>query len=479
MIENTGILLSIIMAIPMLGVMFASLAKDGQGQTIKGRNVLSVGIFTVLSNLVILWITARKINVNGTNLQLIEKFKWLETPNIELVFGIDFFSLLLIAAIHFAVLLGMIGVRNNPYRQKTLIILSLLFLSMITGYLLAADIFSFYIFFEATLLPLFMLVGIFGDIKKQDILYRFFLYNLLGAMLLFTALCILFDNENVSISEISRVSLNRHIEIFVWGAIFVAFLSRIPNWPFHYWISSVNVNICNPLVFIVANIMPLTGVYGLIRFFPLTAPDILEPYLLALKIISITTMVVISLIGFSNRDIQYKLFSYMTVYYILYLLGALLPTDALLGNIGFSLFAYLIVISAIEIMISHLEKEKQCTKVGDCGILCNIKRSSFVLSFFILAAVGLPLSSLFLNNMLIFAGLLSYNIKMAAFILLAIILSSISLLHHLFYLKYPQEEVTDSKDVCVSDISMSVFCVLIVFMLILIASFINPLWFME
>jgi NADH:ubiquinone oxidoreductase subunit 4 (subunit M) len=141
MIENTGILLSIIMAIPMLGVMFSSLAKDGQGQTIKGRNVLSVGIFTVLSNLVILWITARKINVNGTNLQLIEKFKWLETPNIELVFGIDFFSLLLIAAIHFAVLLGMIGVRNNPYRQKTLIILSLLFLSMITGYLLAADIF--------------------------------------------------------------------------------------------------------------------------------------------------------------------------------------------------------------------------------------------------------------------------------------------------------------------------------------------------
>lgn len=477
MIENTGILLTVILAVPLLGLLFAAVSKEN-ASGVRGRNVLAVGIFTVISNLVVLWITARKTDFSDKASRLVQKFEWLEVPKIELVLELDFFSLLLIAALHFAVLLGLIGIRNNTYRQKTLVVFSLMFLEMATGYFLASDLFSFYIFFEAMLLPLFMLVGIFGDVRRQDILYRFFLYNLLGAVLLFVALCVLFNAENVVIRDINQVVLGHNIELLVWSLIFIAFLSRIPIWPFHYWLSSVNVNISNPLVFIIANVMPLTGVYGLIRFSPLTAPDILTPYLLILEIVSITTMVVIALIGFSNRDIQYKIFSYMTVYYILYLLGALLPTDALLANIGFSLFAYLIIIAAIEIIVSHLEKERQCSGAGECGILCNIRRSSFVLSFFILAAVGLPLSSLFLNNMLIFAGLVKYNLKMAIFILLAIVLSSLSLLQHLFYLRYPQAE-TSEGGACVNDISLPVFAVFVLVMLLLAVSFVNPLWYME
>lgn len=476
MIDNLNTLLFVIMAIPLFGIIFAGLSKENSNG--HGHNVLAVGIFTVLSNLVVLWITARKVDFSGGAQHLSAKFEWLAVPKIELIFELDFFSLLLIAAVHLAVLLGFIGVRNNNYRQKTLVIFALMFLEMITGYFFASDLFSFYIFFEAMLLPLFMLVGIFGDSRRQDILYRFFLYNLLGAMLLFVALCILFNSENILIREMNRAVLSKHLELLVWVSIFIAFLSRIPIWPFHYWLSSVNVNISNPLVFIIANIMPLTGVYGLIRFSPLTAPEILEPYLLFLEIVSITTMFIIALIGFSNRDIQYKIFSYMTVYYILYLLGALLPTDALLANIGFSLFAYLIVTAAIEIIVSHLEKERMCNGLNDCGILCSVPRSSFVLSFFILAAVGLPLSSLFLNNMLIFAGLVNYNLKMAIFILSAIILSSLSLLQHLFYLRYPQNE-TKTNENCIEDISLPVFMVFALVMVLLVVSFVNPLWYME
>ena len=135
-----------------------------------------------------------------------------------------------------------------------------------------------------------MMVGIFGDVRKQQVLYRFFLYNLLGAVFLFVARVVLYNHENVGILEVSRIVLSEHGEVLVWGSIFIAFLSRIPVWPFHYWISSVNANISNPLVFIVANIVPLSGVYGLIRFFPVNAPAALDPYLLVLEIISIVTM---------------------------------------------------------------------------------------------------------------------------------------------------------------------------------------------
>lgn len=469
-----NIFLLLIMGVPLLGVLFALISKDSSAE--KRNNILSLGFLVTLTNLFIIFLALRSLKGEG-DIQFISNINWLSIPKIEFVFGADIFSLLLIAAVHFAMLLGLVGIRNNTHRQKTLVIFAMLFLSMMTNYLLAYDLFSFYIFFEAMLLPLFMLVGIFGNIKKQDILYRFFLYNLFGAVFLFIALCILFNQQNFNIQNIGNAHLIPKLQFFVWGAIFVAFLSRIPIWPFHYWISSINTNLSNPLVFIIANLLPLTGVYGLIRFFPLTAPSIMAPYMLILEIISIITMLVIALIGFSNRDVRYKIFSYTTVYYILYLLGALLPTDTLLENIGFSLFSWIIIISAIEIILSHIEKEKQCNGVMECGILCNIKLASFALSFFILAAVGLPLSSIFLNNMLIFAGLLRFNLKMSIFILLAIVLSSLSLLQHLFYLRYPQK-ANPQGQVCLQDISVMVFAFLVIIMVVLLITFINPFWYM-
>lgn len=475
MIEQTNIFLILMMVIPFLGTLFALISKENPSK--KTNNVLSVGIFTTVINLVVIYMAFRGIeNVDG-DISFVTNISWLETPKIEFVFGADIFSLLLIAAVHCAILLGFVGVQSNTYRPKTLVVFSMLFLGTITNYLLSYDLFSFYIFFEAMLLPLFMLVGIFGNIRKQDILYRFFIYNLAGAVCLFAALCILFNQHNVVIQSIGEADISYKLQLFVWGAIFIAFLSRIPIWPFHYWISSINTALDNPLVFIIANLMPLTGVYGLIRFFPLTAPDVIKPYLIALETISIISMLVVALIGYSNKDIRYKIFSYSTVCYILYLLGTLLPTDTLLTNIGFSLFAWIIIVAAIEIILAHLDKEKQCNNLSECGILCNIKCTSFALSFFILAAVGMPLSSIFLNNMLIFAGLLKFNLKMTIFIMLAMVLSSLSLLQYLFYLRYPQSQTLNSQ-ACAKDIPAPVFVLLLLIMLLLFVSFINPSWYM-
>lgn len=467
-------ILTAIMVVPLLGVLFASLSKETANDS--NRNVLSVGLFTVVSNLILLWRVSQYIDINNTDWQLVEKFNWLENPRIELVFGIDIFSLLLIASVHFAVLLGMIGICRNVYRQKALIIFSLLFLTMVSGYFMAADLFSFYIFFEAMLLPLFMLVGIFGDIKRRQLLYRFFIYNLLGAVFLFMALTILYNYQNVGIKEVSRIIVSRNIATMVWGAIFIAFLSRIPIWPFHYWIASVNANVSNPLVFIIANLMPLTGVYGLIRFFPVNMPEPLAPYLLILEALSIITMLMIALIGFIKRDIQYKLFSYMTIYYIFYLLGALLPTDRLLMNIGFSLFSFLIIIAAIEVLVEHIEDQKRCNDINECGILGSIKRTSFVFSFLILAGIGMPLSSLFLNNLVIFSGLMNFNLKMVVFILAALTIGAVGLLQQLFYLRYSFDDSHIGNEEA-ADISLRTFALMLLTIGILLLSFINPLWF--
>ena len=435
--------LSTIIAIPFIGLLFALAAKDDEKT--HGRNVFNVSVFAIMTNLLVIWRMFALLDVSAPGLQMVERYEWLENPKISIVLGMDVFSLLLISAVHAAVLIGMFGARHNKEDGKALMVFSLMFVSMITGFFAAADIFSFYIFFEAMLLPLFMIIGMFGGIRKQGVL------------------------------AVSQVNLNMRLEIFVWGAIFVSFLSRIPIWPFHYWISSISTGLRNPLVFIITNVIPLTGVYGFVRFWPKTVPGVLSYFMIILEIVCVISMVFIALIGLINKDIQYKIFSFMTVGYIIYLLAAFLPTDMVLQNIGYSLFSFLIIAAGLEVLSNHLEKQQECMEIGSAGILCALPRASLVFSFFVLAAVGMPLSSMFLNNFVLVADLLDKNIKMGSLVVFSLIVIAAALLQELYRLKDNSCVVPDKP--CAADISARAYGVLLLVCGFLLLTFVNPLWF--
>lgn len=471
---NTFSILSLIITTPFLGMLFALAAKeDASGTT---RNVCNVSIFAIIANMVLIWRIFMLIDINQPGLQLTETFNWLSNPNINIMFGVDVFSLLMIFAVHIAFLIGFIGVRNHLTQQKSLMVFSLLFLSMITGFFVAADIFSFYIFFEAMMLPLFMLLGMFGEIRRRVLIHRFLLYNMLSATIFFMATVFLFNRHGgtVELSDLRSFALHKH-SYLIWIGIYLALLSRIPIWPFHYWISSINTNIKNPCVFIITSIIPLTGIYGFVRFLPLEFPAESANYVLALEIIAVITMLFIGLIGFINKDRQYKLFSYITIYYIMYLLGVLTRTDIILLNISFSFFSYLIIVSCLEVISHHLQKEQESLDIHDDGLLCAVPRLSFVYSFLVLAGIGLPLSSLFLNNFLIISHLLASNLKLGVIVVLSLVLASATLLQELFRLK--NREKLCSMGECAIDLSHPTFIFMIVVCFVLIMSFIKPLWF--
>lgn len=357
-------------------------------------------------------------------------------------------------------------------------VFALLFLSQITGFLLAADVFSFYIFFEAMLFPVFMLIGIFGDIRRQGIMYRFFLYNFLGAVVLFLATIILYNYQNgaVEISKVTQLSFNGRTEHFMWASILISFLSRIPIWPFHFWIASVSSSIKNPLVFIIVNLIPLTGIYGLIRFLPQTFPVSAAFYITALEIIGVVTMLFIALIGFINRDTQYKFFSYITVYYIMYMLGLLSKNTLIMLNVGFSFFSYLIIVAGLEFVSSYVRSQQEKLELGTEGLLCPVPRLAFVYSFLVLAAIGLPVSSLFLNNFLIISSLLENSFNLGITVICALVLSSGALLGDLYRLKDSSAFCPEKG--CITDISKPYFFFMTFIIFVLIASFIRPLWFL-
>lgn len=472
---NTFSILSLIIAIPFLGMLFTLFSKDSGNDF--NSNVLSVAIFSVVANIVMIFRIFMLLEVYKPGLQLVETYNWMENPKIDIVFGVDVMSLMLLLAIHIAFIIGFIGVRKNQENQKSLMVWSLLFLSMITGFFVAADIFSFYIFFEAMLFPLFMLLGMFGDVKRQEYINRFLLYSMIGAIIFFIATVMLFNYQHgmLELQQLNNMKLNSKKEYFIWGAIFVSLLSRIPVWPFHYWISSINSSIKNPMVFLISMIVPLTGIYGFVRFLPQNLPAVLNNYIMIIQIIGVVTMLFIALIGFTNKDRQYKIFSYITIYYIMYLLGILTRDDVILLNIAFSFFSYLIIVASLEVLSYDIYQKQNSLDINDEGLLCAYPKLSLIYSFMTLAAVGLPLSSLFLNNFLILADLLAVNIKMGMIMLFSQVIVSATLLKELFRLR--DEEKIASFPADVHDLNHKTFLFMMFVCFILLMSIIKPLWF--
>lgn len=466
-------LLSLIVAIPFFGLLFVLTAKDDESAP--GRNAFNVCVFTIISNLIMIWRIFMILNEQSPSLQMLESFNWLNTPDINILLGVDTFSLLLILAMHLAVLIGVAGVRQNVYKQKSLMVFTLLFLSMATGFFVAADIFSFYIFFEAMLLPLFMIIGIFGEVKKQGLIYRFFLYNFLGAIILFSATMIIYHyHGSITLREASLRPWKSGIEYYIWGAVFLSFLSRIPIWPFHYWISSINAGIRNPLAFIITSLMPLTAIYGFIRYLPHQLPFAVGHYIFWVDIIGIVTMLFIALIGFINRDTQYKIFAFVTVYYIMYLLGVFSFEELILLNIGYALFGFILIFAALEVLSGYIYHKEEELSAGRTGFLCRVGRLSFVYSYLTIAAIGMPLSAVFLNNFLILSRLLRSNIKMGMLLIVSLVLVGASLLQELLRLKTDNPSCPVTRQ---DDISKTMFIFMLFIIFILLMSFIKPLWF--
>jgi NADH-quinone oxidoreductase subunit M len=306
---------------------------------------------------------------------------------------------------------------------------------------------------------------------------RLNLYHSIGALLLFIAVIAIysFKESNIPLNTAGNLNLNGKAEYFVWFAIFFAFISRMPIWPFHYWLTAINSSIRNPLVFVVGNLISLVGLYGFMRFWPNTVPHSIAIYAPIFEIISAATMIFIALIGLSQKDFRYKLFSYTTVYYLLYLIGVFLPTGGLKMNIGYSLFAYLIIITMLSFLISHIEQQKKQLSIQGGGILCYLPRTSVCLSLFILAGIGLPITPLFWNNFIIISEIFNHNLILGVSVMLALFFAALSFLEELYRLKdksFGTDSCVIGKDLSDFEIAVYSGCLIILFF-----SFFRPLWF--
>lgn len=472
MAEN---LLLIIIFLPLLGGLFILGARGEKDYG--SRNAENVAALTVISNVFLILKLLSLLAGQDISTALSAQYSWHVIPPVVFVIGIDVLSLVLVLGVHFALLIGIIALRNKKGSQKQTLFFAMLYLSSLNGFFAALDVFSFYMFFALMVLPLFMEIGLSSSGKTAKALTRFYIYNFFGAFFLLLSVVIIYslEGKNVLISEVSVLRLNDSGGVWVWSGIFLAFVSRIPVWPFHYWIASISTSIRNPLVLISANIMPVAGLYGFLRFWPGNVPEEIASLAPLFELLCTITMLFTALRGYSSLSLRDKIFSFATVYYLLYLSALFLPTDILQANVIYSLFAFLLVLSGLVMIVSHIEIEAAKFYGSASGILCGQSKASLAYSMLVLTAVGLPVSALFWNNFIIVSEIFNASLYWGTAVILTLILAAVSLMHNLYSLKdnaciqMPSEKIYDIDAV---QFAASLFVMAMLFL-----SFIKPLWF--
>ena len=463
-------LLFISLWLPLLGCIFVMFSKKDD------NNAFNVTFFILCTILLTILKLFSELNHIGSD--FLFSYQWLQHPNVVFTFGVDAFSLILLLGVYASVMIGLVGLSKNQRRNKSLLLLVLYFIWNMSGLLVVRDIISFYLFFAGMQLPLFMLIGSHANIRKSSTLSLFFIFNFLGSLLLLISILVVYryNHGSVLLSEIGILNIPVVPQLVVLGGVCAAFVLRIPIWPLHNWISYICSGIKNPLIYILTNLFPLSGLYGFIRFGQVIVPTDLNAFVPIIEVFGVLTMMFIALIGLSHKNFLQKLFSYSTVFYLLFLLSKLLLADKYQMNMAYSLFIFLIVNASLAVLDLFAENAREDAGCDYRGVLVYMPRLSKFFAFFVLMAVGLPMSSMFWNNFVLISAIFRESFITGLWIMAAISLIGLALLYELYVMRDLQNKsVRDYEVRDISDHELTFFSG-VTFVLFL--SFFNPLWFL-
>ena len=280
----------------------------------------------------------------GTSaMQFVEKSSWIQRFNINYSLGVDGISLwlvLLTAFINVIVVIAgweVITKRVNQYMASFMILSGLMI-----GVFVALDGMLFYVFFEATLIPMYLIIGIWGGPNKIYAAFKFFLYTLLGSLMLLLAVIYLYNKAGGSFDILAwqQLPLGGTVQTLLFFAFFAAFAVKVPMWPVHTWLPDVHVEAPTGGSAVLAAIMLKLGAYGFLRFSLPILPDASREWAWLMIALSVVAITYIGLVALVQRDMK-KLVAYSSV------------LQMGLMTLGFFLFNDLGVSGGIVLMIAH------------------------------------------------------------------------------------------------------------------------------
>jgi len=411
-------ILSSLILLPTIGAFFLLLSTDKKTNTLK-----YVSLFTSFVNFLIsiyLWILFDPLT---SNFQFIEDREWLK-GFVNYKVGIDGISILFIILTTFITPICIISVNNSIKNNlRDFLIAILVMESLMIGVFCSLDLVIFYLFFEAGLIPMFLIIGIWGGERRVYSAFKFFLYTLLGSVLMLVAIIsIYWITGTTDITQLYELGIDTKYQNLLWLAFFSSFAVKTPMWPVHTWLPDAHVEAPTAGSVLLAAILLKMAGYGFIRFslglFPL-ASELFTPLVYLLSLIAI---IYTSLVALMQEDMK-KLIAYSSVAHMGFVtLGIFTITQQGLEGSIIQMISHGLVSAALFLCVGVVYDRMHSRLIKTYGGLVTIMpKYSIFFMLFTLAALGLPGTSGFIGEFLILMGAFKDNFLVAVIASLGVI----------------------------------------------------------
>ncbi len=450
-------ILSSLILLPVIGAVFLFFIRDDKSKI--SSTAKHVALFTSVVNFLIsiyLWI---QFDQTTSNFQFIEEKEWIKNF-INYKVGVDGISILFILLTTFITPLCIISVNNSvKVRLREFLIAILIMESFMIGVFCSLDLVIFYLFFEAGLIPMFLIIGIWGGERRVYSAFKFFLFTLVGSVLMLIAIIsIYWINGTTDVIQLYELGIDKKYQNLLWLAFFSSFAVKTPMWPVHTWLPDAHVEAPTAGSVLLAAILLKMAGYGFIRFSIGLFPQASEFFTPLIYFLSLIAIIYTSLIALMQEDMK-KLIAYSSVAHMGYVtLGIFtIQQQSIEGSI-LQMISHGLVSAALFLSVGVIYDRMHSRLIRDYGGLVSIiPKYSILFMVFTLAALGLPGTSGFIGEFLILMGVFKESFLVAFIASLGVILGAAYMLwlyRRIIFGKIINNKLLEMKDLNYSELTI-------------------------